>query len=453
MTLIQISLTLKSLRFFNFFLSRDFWQESAQCAGDYLDVASQKISVSFFTYELFEIQASITTLDFNQPATKAYTFKIFYQAQNGLQVYFYASFFKNLYSSVLAGYVSQSTNPEWGIGSNQAVLIDLPEPYYFSMGDPITKSVNLLNSTQYQFDQNLPWNYTTQEYTFTYEPTTYYDLIPAVTGLIKKQVIDFETNRSLSLPGINSTYNYTIKMQALIIEFGVCVYDQNCTDEVIAYSILFQNGSAIPKQVMTFSSITRRLIVSSTDKTSQGQYDLMFRCSLIDEFYSYKNFTVNILYDSTVQTYFPNYAPEFLEQLQKRWTIRAGSEATFTLPKYFDPNPEDQVSVKLETVEKYKSFFQIQDQKFILFNAGFPELGDIEMIITLSDNHKPQPKSTKYRMTITFMQSPFGQMKNDYVNQVNVSTPLIYSFDSNKVRPLQHYKYYAGIKESSANKI
>eukprot|EP00347_Sterkiella_histriomuscorum_P020370 403338070 len=305
------------------------------------------------------------------------------------------------------------------------------------MGDPETKEVNILDNTQYQFDQNIAWNYGYEEF-LNYIPTNYYDLIPVVTGLIKTQVIDYETNRSLSLPsGIKSFYNYTIKMPALIIEFGICVYDQNCTDEVIGYSILFQNGSSIPKKIMTFSSPSRKLIVSSIDKTSQGQYDLMFRCSLIDDFKSSKNFTVNIFYDSKLepQEYYPNYAPEFLEKLQDRWTIRAGSEATFTLPKYYDPNPEDFVSVKLETVEKYRQFFQIQDQKFIAFDAGFPELGDIEMIITLSDNHKPQPKSTKYRMTITFMQSPFGQMQNGNVNQVNVSThgkPLIYSFDSSK---------------------
>eukprot|EP00347_Sterkiella_histriomuscorum_P004462 403360370 len=346
----------------------------AQCAGDYLDTTSQKISISIFIFEVSGISASIATLDFNQPAKKVYTFKVFYQAQNGLEVYFYASQFKNLYSSVLAGYVYSSSNPEWG----QAQI---------------------------------------KQYQLTYQSP-----------------IIFLWEILIQRSGIKSTYKYTIKMPALIIEFGICVYDQNCTDEVIGYSILFQNGSAIPKKAMTFSSSTRKLIVSSTDQTFQGQYDLMFRCSLIDGFKSSKNFTVNISYDSTqkAQEYYPNYAPEFVEQLQKKWTIRAGSEATFTLPKYYDPNPEDYVFVKLETVEKYRSFFQNQDQKFILFNAGFPELGDIEMIVTLSDNHKPQPKSTKYRFTITFLQSLFGQMQNDYVNQVNVSTPLIYSFDSNK---------------------
>eukprot|EP00347_Sterkiella_histriomuscorum_P024101 403332307 len=417
-----------------------YTQVDVQCAGDFLDITAQKISVAFFTYDHVRISASITTLDFNQPTQKQYTFKNFYSSQNGFEIYFYSSFFKNLDSSILAGYIRSQYFTATYMFSNQAVLIDLPEPYYFSMGNPDTKWVIALGTSLYQFVQNttVNWQYIVPQSweEQVYYPSTNFELYPVFTYPNNQQIIDIATNRTLALPsGINSTYKYTIGMPASIIEFGICKYDQNCTDEIIGYSILFQNGSAIPSTLMTFSATSRKLIVSSTNKQFEGQYNLMFRCSLIDEFKNSQNFTLVVNSQHNSVQYYLNYAPEFLEKLQERWTIRAGSEATFTLPKYYDPNPEDFVSVKLETIEKYRQFFKVQNQKYIAFNAGFPELGDIEMIVTLSDNHKPQPKSTKYRMTITFMPSPYGQMKNDYVNQVNVSTqdkPLIYSFNSNK---------------------
>eukprot|EP00347_Sterkiella_histriomuscorum_P019648 403340819 len=293
-----------------------------QCAGDFLDMSAQKISVAFFTQDVGQAEASITTLNFNQTAISNYTFKIFYSSQNGFEIFFYSSFFININSSILAGYIISDQQSSINLQSNQAVLIDLPEPYYFPTGDPEAKQVLVLDTSMYQFQLDIAQNWTYDNSfwdDYVYKPTTKYDII----------------------------------------------------------------------------------------SSNQDQ--------------------------STV--YLPNYTPEFLEKLQERWTIRAGSEATFTLPKYYDPNPEDFVSVKLETVKKYNQFFRVQNEKFIVFNAGFPELGDIEMIVTLSDNHKPYPKSTKYRMTITFLQSPFGQMQNDYVNQVNVSSqekPLIYSFNSNK---------------------
>eukprot|EP00347_Sterkiella_histriomuscorum_P009375 403341452 len=510
--------------------------DEIQYAGSYFDVTNQKFSIALFSYD-YPIYAAIAIIDIDQTATTfPLTFDIFYSAQNGFQINFQSAFFKNLYQAVLAGSISGGTS-QYQYGGLSAVLIDIPEPYYFSMGDPVTKICTIIGSTNYTFIQNVSGviqaSTTLIQYTFAASP--YYEKVPVNIPNIP-QVADITTLRKLTLPtGILPLYNYTLGDIATVVQFGECSYDQPCSEFSMTYSVIQQNGSAIPSEAMIFSSSARKLIVSSLNLAMQGTYNLKFRCIIPDGFMAYKNFTVNILYDgsdlgqqnttnttttnttttnttttndttsinttttydtttntttnntsanptNTITTntttsnttttnttttnttttindttnmdntsqingttttngttatntttlnntqnstvnpnqsnsntnitnstvivspkkYQPNYAPEFLENLINKWTIRAGSEATFTLPEFYDLNPSDKVSVTLETAEKHKYFFRIKNNQFIVFSAGFPELGDIDMIISLTDDHQPTPKTTKYRLTQPF---------------------------------------------------
>eukprot|EP00347_Sterkiella_histriomuscorum_P006786 403351437 len=496
--------------------------DQVQCAGSYIDVTTQKLSVALFNIDSPGAYAAV----------------------------------------VLTGSISGGTNTFY-FGGKQGVLIDIPEPYYFSMGDPITKNCTIVSSTKYTFFQNvsetLYSSSTLLQYTYAASP--YYEKVPVTLPNIP-QMADLTTFRKLTLPtGIQPLYTYTLGDIATVVQFGECVYNQSCSDFSITYSVIQQNGSAIPSGAMIFSSSARKLIISSLDIAMQGTYNLKFRCIIPDGFLAYQNLTVQILYDGrdlgqqnttnttttndtttnststntttsntttsndtvatnmtttnstttndtssnttttnttsntttdntttsnsttstnntsttndtsnnstsntnqtsinstvtqnqsnsntnttsnqtvtvvTTKKYQPNYAPEFLENLINKWTVRAGAEATFTLPDFYDLNPTDKVSVSLETTEKHRNFFRIKNNKFIVFSAGFPELGDIDMIISLTDNHQPNPKTTKYRLTVSIMQSPFGQMSNDYVQQVNVSQstkPQVFSFNSDQ---------------------
>eukprot|EP00347_Sterkiella_histriomuscorum_P013630 403363984 len=313
------------------------------------------------------------------------------------------------------------------------------------MGDPITKYCTILASTDYTFLQNVSINIkpSTTLIQYTYEASPYYENV-AVSIPNVPQMIDVTTHRQLTVPnGILPLYQYALGDIGKVIQFGECSYNQSCSDLSITYSVMQQNGSAIPSEAMIFSSSSRKLIISTLNATLLGTYNLKFKCIIPDGFMNSKDFTVEIVKELTITEdsaanttdFQPNYAPEFLQNLINKWTIRAGSAATFTLPDYYDINPTDKVSVSLQTAEKHRNFFRIKDNKFIVFSAGFPELGDIEMIISLTDDHKPTPKTTKYRLTVSIMQSPFGQMQNDYVQQVNVSSstkPQVFSFNSDQ---------------------
>eukprot|EP00347_Sterkiella_histriomuscorum_P016821 403351726 len=360
---------------------------------------------------------------------------------NGFQISFLSAFFKNLYQSVLAGSISGG-NAQFKYVGFQGVVIDIPEPYYFSMGDPITKNCTILASTDYTFLQNVTQNITflTTLLQFTFEASSYQNVPITLPNF--PQMVDQITHRQLAVPtGILPLYQYALGDIATVVQFGECIYNQSCSDLSITYSVIQQNGSAIPSEAMVFSSSSRKLIISSLNNLMLGTYNLKFRCIIPDGFMSTQNFIVEIVKElgntynlsSNTTNYQPNYAPEFLLSLINKWTIRAGSAATFTLPDYYDINPKDKVTVSLETAEKHRSFFRIKDNKFIVFIAGFPELGDKEMIISLTDDHKPTPKTTKYRLTVSIMQSPFGQMQNEYIREMNVSSttkPIVFSFNS-----------------------
>ena len=99
----------------------------------------------------------------------------------------------------------------------------------------------------------------------------------------------------------------------------------------------------------------------------------------------------------------------------KNWFVRAGGAANLTLPETYDRNPDDQVKISLTMVDRRNNgLFKIDQNKFLIFNAGFNDLGDIEMIITLTDSNK-KPKSSNYRLTVTVLPNEMSEMENPNV--------------------------------------
>eukprot|EP00347_Sterkiella_histriomuscorum_P001043 403373560 len=257
-------------------------------------------------------------------------------------------------------------------------------------------------------------------------------------GINVKQPIEL-TNRAIHIPDSNKTYKYLIGDTSLQIQFPNCEYNQECVDTVFNYNVLTSDLKSLPS-AFKFAPSSRKLYVSSLDLYDAGLYDLIFKCNVQDGFSNNQTFSVKIEWDGrdlnpklymSQKSY--NYAPQFYEK-PRDIVIIAGRPAALTLPDYYDPNPFDIVTVKFETPEKYKQYFRMQNSNTIVFDAGFPELGDQYLIITLRDNNPTNPKETKYLIKATFLQNNNFQMENPDVNNVslNNSTQTIYAFANYK---------------------
>eukprot|EP00347_Sterkiella_histriomuscorum_P012400 403368720 len=213
-------------------------------------------------------------------------------------------------------------------------------------------------------------------------------------------------------------------------------------------TVLTQDLKSLPATIFKFIPSTRKLYVQSINKTVAGIYDLIYKCSVQDGFSNNQSFTINIKWDgrdldpkpntstntnTSTSLYLPNYAPQFYEK-PRDIVIIAGAQASLTLPDYYDPNPNDKVTVKFETPERYKQYFRLQNQNTIVFDAGFPELGDQYLIITLKDNNPTNPKESKYLIKATFIQNDNFEMENSNVINVSIdnSTQQIYAFANYK---------------------
>eukprot|EP00347_Sterkiella_histriomuscorum_P003985 403362188 len=390
-------------------------------AGCYIDPANGQFSIGIFGMNSPGF-AAIATVNFNETGTFTKTFKYFYSAQNGYEISFSFFYFKSLNYGILSGGLN------YGSGSiiydtPQGLAINLPEPYYFQMGAPIVSNMEVYSNASQIYHNN---NVTIDTFTYNLQnilnPSSSYFHYYGIYGL-GQQIIE-ETGRTITPPTINPIYTYYLGDTSLIINFGVCTYSESCTDTVFTYSLVNTNETTINSAFFVFTPSTRQLFVTSTDQSKVADYSLRFKCNVQDGFISYVDFTVKVLYDGrdlTNFTYLPNYAPMFYEQ-PKNIKILAGNAALLTLPDHYDLNPTDKVTVSVQTAGKYRrNFFKVVNNQEIEFNAGFSELGDIDIIITLIDNNT-KPLSTKYRITATFFANSRNQINNTDVKQNNYST-------------------------------
>eukprot|EP00347_Sterkiella_histriomuscorum_P021066 403335396 len=105
---------------------------SIVCAGIYGN--EQLISVAYFGKSTQDYAIIIT---FNKTDSGAFSKEgqIFYSSQNGFMIVFFSFIFHDIGKGVLAGTIeSQSTGGQILYADKQGLSIDLPTPYYFSMG-------------------------------------------------------------------------------------------------------------------------------------------------------------------------------------------------------------------------------------------------------------------------------------------------------------------------------
>ncbi|CDW77551.1 UNKNOWN [Stylonychia lemnae] len=75
----------------------------------------------------------------------------------------------------------------------------------------------------------------------------------------------------------------------------------------------------------------------------------------------------------------------------------AGSKLKLRLPDYFDPNPQDKVAIRVQTLNKYP-----------------------QILITLQDDNK-KPLKTEYLIYATFIPNDEGQINNTNIKNLNIS--------------------------------
>eukprot|EP00347_Sterkiella_histriomuscorum_P022608 403337843 len=428
-------------------------------AGVYAN--DDQISIAYFSASngRYLEYASITTINITDTGNFQAQSEIFYSAQNGFQIQFVSFNFDGIGRGVLGGTLINGKLNQLYYYVRQGVAIDLPEPYYFSMGTPYLVGVQILPVTDLQISIFNTGTQRTNLTTFTdlTPNNTYYDY---PTNNIKVNSPIYLTYRSLTIPPFTQSYEYFLGDIALKIDLPECIYNQSCSDAVLTHKVLFDNMTSIPQDTLKFIPSTRSLYVQSKDLSVVGDYNLVYKCNLQDGFSQTQTLTVKITWDGrdlnpppiviiddnsdnssnssnngTVvvkSNYQPNYAPLFYEK-PRDIVIISGRSAFLTLPEYYDPNPNDKVTIKFETVERYKTYFRLINQNTLQFDAGFTELGDKQLIITLRDNNK-NPKESKYLITATFLQSDIEEMENTYVSQVNLknSTQYIKAFENQK---------------------
>eukprot|EP00347_Sterkiella_histriomuscorum_P019416 403341708 len=422
-----------------------------------------QVSLAFFSQQSSATDleyASITTINITDTGNFQASSEIFYSAQNGFLIQFVSFNFNGIGRGVLGGTIVGGQYGQFYYIWKQGVAIDLPEPYYFSMGAPYLVDVQTLPLSGLQiasFTTGMQYSYITT-YTDLSINNTFYDFS---TNNITVPSPIYLTYRTLTIPPFNLSYEYFLGDIALKIDFPECIYNQSCSDAVITYKVLFDNMTSIPQDTLKFIPSSRSLYIQSKNQSVVGDYNLLYKCNLQDGFSQTQTFSVKITWDGrdldpppviiddhsndsgnsnnsdsgivvNQNNYQPNYAPLFYEK-PRDIVIISGRSALLTLPEYYDPNPNDKVTIKFETIERYKTFFRLVNQNTIQFDAGFTELGDKQLIITLRDNNK-NPKESKYLITATFLQSDIEDMENTYVSKVNLtnSTQYIKAFENQK---------------------
>eukprot|EP00347_Sterkiella_histriomuscorum_P017523 403349016 len=365
------------------------------------------------------------------------------------------------YKGVLAGSIQgNQIGGQLYYSAKQGVSIDLPTPYYFSMGAP--QLIQMYTVTQPEVTVNNQVILVVKNQTIMLTKLEKYHLLPLFQNSLNVQQLITLTNRTIVIPNFNTTYEYYLGNISLEIQFPECEYNQSCTDTVFTYSVLTQDLKSLPATIFKFIPSTRKLYVQSINKTVAGIYDLIYKCSVQDGFSNNQSFTINIKWDgrdldpkpntstntnTSTSLYLPNYAPQFYEK-PRDIVIIAGAQASLTLPDYYDPNPNDKVTVKFETPERYKQYFRLQNQNTIVFDAGFPELGDQYLIITLKDNNPTNPKESKYLIKATFIQNDNFEMENSNVINQSTNDIFIIRQDSAKYSSSRSKRFYESKHQS-----
>ena len=343
-------------------------------------------------------------------------------------------------------------------------MIDIPFPYYFSMANPVAVSVAVPQNNQdfvfYDLGNNFAPVYNHYLY-FTTSEKAQFETIPA-NNPMTKSFVDTQTSRYLSSPVVADTQiSYQIGDPYIDVSFGECIYNQSCSDIIITHHLEMQDGSAAPS-FLQFSNALFKMRIQSNLAANAGAFNLRVKCKLQDGFTSYSDFTLTTTYtgsggtdtggngtdtggndggnsgggenngggnQNSIFDFEPNFPPKFLKPLLPKWILNAGSKGNLTLPETYDPNTQDKVKISITFVlDKYTPYFYIDQNAFLVFNAGFFQLGDIECIVTLTDTNK-NPLRTNYKLIISILQSPFGPMDNSNVqtldhNKTNNTGPI-----------------------------
>eukprot|EP00347_Sterkiella_histriomuscorum_P004244 403361194 len=365
-------------------------------------IISDETQISFASFNAAHPKfAIIITFNISEVGSFQLPGKIFYSSQNGFEIFFLTFTFSGIGKGVLAGRFDGGTLGLY-YRFYQGIAIDIPEPYYFTMGTPqlvdiqsISQSVGQVIETNKQISYNR---------TIFFIEGIQQGLKPLneISMNITQPII--QINRSISIPEFNISYDYILG-------------DVACFQVYSIYKIFAR-------------LVIQQIIGKSLQSCVQMQYIgrlLKFLAFLSKCFMGWKEFGPTLKLNKLYQQQFNK-----LQQQQSKYS--AGRSATLTLPEYYDPNPYDTVSVKFETPERYRQYFRLVNQDTIVFDAGFQELGDKQLIITLRDNNPTDPKESKYLITATFKQNDRSQMENDNVNKVNLTntSQSIYAFASNK---------------------
>eukprot|EP00347_Sterkiella_histriomuscorum_P008247 403345817 len=382
---------------------------SSWSSGVYIDQAANSVAVGILEGSQLSV---IGVLDFNQSGTLQKTFQLFYGAQLGMQITFTYFRFTSLTTGLLSGYILTSTNPAFPIIQDVGVLITIPKPYYFSMGTPDTRAVQVLDETKYIKNSNnhliaYPVLYSPQ--ITVYNSTEPYYFTAAVTSKMAQPISLIE--RHLLLPTtVPTQITQYLGDNVKVIPFDNCSYDQSiCEDIEYTHYIQTLDGtkSKMGSPMRLHFKLNTNMMGEVYLVSIRPHQILLQILQLIVQ-------TVNNNSSSNF-----NLAPMFYTKIQG-FTVRAGSKAVLYLPDFFDPNGDD-VTISAKQNGAYKGeFFKFLDNNRMEFNAGLKQLGDQDITVILTDNNI-NPLSTKYRIIVTVLQSDLIQMNNTDVVKSNLS--------------------------------
>eukprot|EP00347_Sterkiella_histriomuscorum_P014114 403362118 len=399
-------------------------------SGIYIDLAAQQLGIGIFETQTL---SAIGVLDFNQTGTVLRTFQIIYGSQNGVQITFTFFRFTSLNTGLLCGYIFASSLQQYPLNQEVGVMISIPKPYYFQMGTPETRSVQVLDETPIIKKSNT--------HVITY-PSRYAPLLNLTiavqpyyfsSSLTAKMNQPVEiTRRKLFLPTDLPTHIIQyLGDNVQVIPLGNCSYNQTlCTDTVYTNYIQSVNASNLNSKFTYIDSTNTLFIGFSTDLSAKftnpnlkykydNQYDYEYDYKFDYEFYN----KFDNQYDYEFYNKFDNkYNYEFDYELnlkQYNFTVRAGGSAVLYLPDFFDPNG-DQVTISAKHNGVNTDFFKFLDKNRMEFKAGLKQLGEQDIMIILTDNNI-KPLSTKYRITVTVLQSNLIVMNNTDVVKSNLS--------------------------------
>eukprot|EP00347_Sterkiella_histriomuscorum_P009055 403342698 len=416
---------------------------SSYCSGIYIDSVQKQVAVGVF--EGSQLSA-ISVIDFNQTGIAQKTFQLFYGAELGIQLTFTYFRFITLTTGLLAGYILTSTNPAYPIIQDIGVLISIPKPYYFQMGTPDTRPVQVLDESLYPKSSNthvFTYPDVFPDYLTMTNTTEPYYLTSAVTEKMAQPVE--LTQRSLLLPSTLPTHIIQyLGDNVKVVPIDNCTYDQTlCTDTEYTQYIQSTDGSSLNSKFTFIGSTNTLYIAKSIDINVLGNYTLKFKCRIPDGLSNETTFIVEYKYDlrslpglnqtttnqtssnqtsnqtvnTSTNTY--NLAPMFYTNI-RGFTIRAGSKAVLYLPDFFDPNDDEVTISAKQNGASFGQFFKFLDNNRMEFIAGLKQLGEQDIAIILTDNNI-NPLSTKYRIIVTVLQSDLIQMNNTDVVKSNLS--------------------------------